>query len=66
MSDPSKEYLGRTREVHSEIHKQFTNLVSACKEKDHSRRLGPTLFSMTCRHIYLFLCPCAVVHVCGR
>ena len=27
--DPLKEYLERTREVHSKVHKQFTDWVSA-------------------------------------
>ena len=35
-SDPLKEYLERTREVHSQVHKQFTYWVSALKEKDPS------------------------------
>ena len=29
--DPLKEYLGRTREVHTKLHKQFTDWVSALK-----------------------------------
>ena len=33
-SDPLREYLERTRGVHSKVHKQFTNWVSALKGKD--------------------------------
>ena len=32
--DPLKEYLGRAREVHSKVHEQFSDWVSALKEKD--------------------------------
>ena len=31
---PLKEYLERTRDVHSKVHEQFTTWVSACKGKD--------------------------------
>ena len=31
--DPLKEYLKRTREVHSKVHKQFIDWVSTLKEK---------------------------------
>lgn len=33
-SDPLKEYLERAREVHHKMHKQFTDWVSALKERD--------------------------------
>ena len=32
--EPLKEYLERTRDVHSKMHKQFTDWVSALKAKD--------------------------------
>ena len=32
--EPLKEYLERTRDIHSKMHKQFTDWVSALKAKD--------------------------------
>ena len=54
--DPLKEYLERTRDVHSRKQKLFTDWVFALAEKDPNWKFGPMLSSVTC-------CPiCLCIH----
>ena len=57
--DPLKEYLERTREVHSTMQKQFTDLISGLSEKYPNWKFWASfVFRITLS--YLSLCPCVV------
>ena len=55
--DPLKEYLERTSEIHSKVHQQFTDWVSAVTEKDPDWKFWANfLFRDMLSYLSLSLC----------